>query len=227
MRNVFIYNNTLYQGNNTSRVCLYYRSVAGTKVHNNLLISAGARLLDIGSDAGNCVIQANGYYSSGTFAIRDDGVNYSSLAAWRTASGQERRNNTDVGVQANPLLSSMGNAGTLGNARLLNTITAYRLQVGSPMANAGLSLQTVAGLNPGTRDFWGTAIPVGSAPDIGCNEFVPTSSSKHLSQPLGTAQSSATQGVVDLSGRVVKQVPPRYRGRVPVGLLKGTPVASP
>lgn len=59
----------------------------------------------------------------------------------------------------------MGNIN--GFAPLL--LGAYKTQAASPCKNDGQDMLTLYGINPGSRDLYGNAIPQGLY-DIGCNE---------------------------------------------------------
>lgn len=96
---------------------------------------------------------------------------YSTLAAWRSATQQEKLGGANTGSTVDPLLSSPGNGGTIGNPALLNQPSAYRLNSTSPMINTGLDLFALFGVSPGSRDFYGNTLPQGGAYDIGAHEF--------------------------------------------------------
>jgi len=55
----------------------------------------------------------------------------------------------------------------------ITNLTAYRLQSGSPMIDAGLNLKAHFGIEVGAMDFYGNPIPAGNAFDIGANEASP------------------------------------------------------
>jgi hypothetical protein len=112
--------------------------------------------------------QGNAYGSSGgTFKV----AGYSSLDAWRSARGQEMLDGTAVGMEADPLLVAPGGGGTIGDTTRLATLSAYRLQSGSPCADSGLDILSLFGIAPGDRDFYGNGLPEGPAFDIGAHEY--------------------------------------------------------
>lgn len=168
IQNADIYNNTIFLSQITGGPPGIYISTPTTnmRLRNNVIQTTGGALLffsRIGQT--NMLIQGNCYYSSGSsFDINWNGKNYTSLDAWRKASGHEYVGSTKVGVSADPKLNNPGNGGTLNNADLLPDLTAYKTQVGSPLINAGINL------NLGGVDFFGTAIPQGGAADIGAHE---------------------------------------------------------
>ena len=63
-----------------------------------------------------------------------------------TATGQEKlANGTLTGTSTNPLFVAPGGGGTIGNANLLNTLSAYKLQSTSPLKNTAMNLVTTFG----------------------------------------------------------------------------------
>lgn len=122
----------------------------------------------------NIRLQGNSYWSSGgAFRISWEQKTYGSLSSWLgVAATQERVGSTIVGRSVDPLLTSPGGAGTLGDASLLETgLDAYKLRASSPLINGGLNPSTVtAGLTPAARDFYGAALPGGGGFDVGANE---------------------------------------------------------
>lgn len=178
IRNAEIYNNTIYMSAaQTGRPSAVRFVNATTNIHlrNNIFVTTnGLTLIDVASGQSGILFQGNDYYASGAaFVLRWYGTGYSSLSAWRTATGQESVGSTNTGTNANPQLTSPGGGGTIGNADLLNALTAYRLRSASPMINAGLDLFARFGIQPGPHDFFGTPIPQAGAFDIGANEFMP------------------------------------------------------
>lgn len=172
IRNVDIYNNTIFvspAGSGTPRAVYFQSAVPNVHLRNNLFVTTGgARLVEGPSGQSGVLFQGNNYWSSGgTFVIKWGGSTYSSLDSWRTASGLERIGTTNVGFSVDPQLANPGGGGTLGDADLLDTLTAYQLQPYSPLREAGLNLTSLFGLNPGPIDFYGDTVPNGLAPDVG------------------------------------------------------------
>ena len=117
---------------------------------NNLLVTSGSAPL-YASDTGQTglTIAGGGYWpGSDSFAMYWDGVLKTTLAAWRTASGQE----TGTGTNADPTFAA--GSGT----------NAYKLDTGSPMINAGVTITS-----PGAQDFFDNAVPNGAF-DVGAHE---------------------------------------------------------
>jgi hypothetical protein len=176
--NAEVYNDTIYlsPASSGSPTCVAFYNWTGSSVHfrNNLFqVTGGLNLVNTnGTQVGtDLLFQGNDYYSSGTsFHINYDGVDYSSLTTWRTNTGQEQLNGSNVGFSVNPKLSDPGQGGTIGNADQLDTLTAYKLQSSSPVRNAGLDLMVLFDINPGTHDFFGHPIPDGSGFTIGADD---------------------------------------------------------
>jgi hypothetical protein len=163
-----IYGNTVY--NACSHVVRFHNTAgqSGTRLWNNVFISADSRKLLDGSPAtGVARFQGNGWHSiTGVYDI----AGYASLAAWRSATGQEELSGSPVGMQADPRVLNPGGGGTIGDTTQLATLSAYRLHADSPCLEAGLDLNALFGVNPGPCDYYGNALPQGAALDIGAHE---------------------------------------------------------
>ena len=174
-----VHNNTVYTGASAAfpntTALLLWGDYTRVRVRNNIFqTGGGVRVVTavegvVGSDI---LIQDNAYWSSGAaFRILWGTVTYTSMAAWQTAVNQEKIGTTLVGHQVNPQLTSPGQGGTIGNADLLGNLAAYRLRSTSPLRDAGTNLLTAFGVNPGTRDFYGTALAGVTAFSIGAHEL--------------------------------------------------------
>jgi hypothetical protein len=150
--------------------------VAKLRLANNIVVTDGAiPLVDVAptqlDEPGQITFVGNAYFAQdGVFVWRWGRANYDDLARWRDATGQERIDLEDLGFDVDPLLDQPGQAPTLGDASLLETITAYQLQPTSPLVDQGLDLVARFGIDPGPVDFWGTALPQGRAFDVGAHE---------------------------------------------------------
>jgi hypothetical protein len=137
---------------------------AGAFIRNNLWVTTGgARLVRMTKSAPSALrIEGNGYHASGSrLEIVWDGRRHGSLEAWRAASGQESVGGTTVGLAADPRLTAAGRGGTIGDARRLGALSAYRLRPGSPAIDAGLDLRAALGAPPASTDFYGAPVRVG------------------------------------------------------------------
>ena len=180
MTNPRVYNNTIYTNSAVATTCYIGMDGTGTitggLVANNIFYSsAGAWLVntEIYNPTG-VAFKGNDYYAAGTFRIKWNNVTYSGVAAtqfanWKSAQGQETAPGS--GLIVDPLLTTPGGGGTL-NGYVVGQPAAYKLQSSSPMRGAGLNMLTQLSINPGTKDFFGTTIPVATTFDIGAHEFV-------------------------------------------------------
>jgi hypothetical protein len=178
MSGVKIYNNTIYTSPSATNpgvgaVTLidWNKGITGVEFYNNIFQSTGgANLIDIPAGY-NALFAGNLYWSSGaTFKIRYQGANYSSLAAWRTATGNEQAGGAATGITADPLLKNVGNGGIVYPA-LVNQLNAYKLLPGSAAIDAGLDLMGLYGINVGSHDFFNNIMTAGMPADIGAHEF--------------------------------------------------------
>ena len=170
--NTQYYNNVVYLGTASNAGAIGMKVEAfstNTKIWNNILISAGGRkLLSTAGSQTGLAIDANDYWpSGGAFSVTYNGTTYSSLATYQTGSSQEAH-----GKNADPLLTSAGGGGAQNAFGPMVGLVAYKLQTGSPMIDAGLNLNALFSINPGTHDFYGAAVPQGGLFDIGANEYV-------------------------------------------------------
>ena len=171
MRNIQVYNNTLYIEKNPSHPGAAAINVFNWRIindnisfQNNILIAEnGADLVHVpkGYDAH---FSGNLYHTSGTFSIKYKGTTYSSLSAFRS-TGNEIFNGRETGVEADPLLKAAGNGGTIGFGNALSNLTAYKLLNNSPAIDAGV----VVDQNTAEADFYGNTIKTDSAPEVGAH----------------------------------------------------------
>ena len=102
--------------------------------------------------------------------MKYNGNTYTSLSSFRSATGWERLNGKDMGYNVNPKFVSAGNGGTVAaSLPLEQAVSAYKLQSTSPLINKGLSLSSY-GVSPGTRDFYGDALPQQGYYELGADE---------------------------------------------------------
>src|SRR5439155_4669403 len=113
----------------------------------------------------------NDYYSGAdAFAIQWGDASFSTLADWANTTRQERTRTRVIGYQTNPRLVNPGHGGTLGDADLIEQLSAYRLQKRSPLVDRGRGYPD--GADPTTmQDFFGEPAPLGAAVDIGVDEL--------------------------------------------------------
>ncbi|MGY6217018.1 right-handed parallel beta-helix repeat-containing protein [Methylolobus aquaticus] len=170
-----IHNNMVYVSpapSGTPRAVYFQTSARDLHVRNNILITTGGlRLVDAVVGQTGVLFQGNDYWSSGgNFRVRWEGAEYWALTNWRGTTGQEMLGGGPVGYRIDPRLVNAGGGGTLNDATLLPSLSAYRLQAGSLLIDSGLDLPVLFGLDDGRRDFHGTALPQGGRVDIGAHE---------------------------------------------------------
>jgi hypothetical protein len=176
MSNTEIYGNTIYAsktGSNTPRGISIDANTLNFHIRNNLFdVTAGGLAISVQSAGTGLLFQGNDYWTqSTTNAGLRWGVNtYTTLAAWRSATGEEKVGTTATGLAVNPLLAAPGTAGTIGpGANLATKLSAYRLSTASPLVNAGVNLTSLGVAVPAT-DFFGQPVPDGAGFDIGADE---------------------------------------------------------
>ncbi|NBT12740.1 MAG: hypothetical protein EBS56_04015 [Planctomycetia bacterium] len=184
------------------------------RIFNNLFVTTGGVTLvryDVDASRNplydpavdqNILLRGNAYWSSGGgFKITWGATTYTSFSSWLAANpAQERVAGAVVGRNVDPLLTSPGSGGTVGDADLLETsLGGYKLQPRSPLINAGQHPFALFGINPGSRDFYGTAIPRNGAFDIGADEslfIAPTLATPAASTPNPVTGKTASLSVL-------------------------------
>ena len=183
IRNAEIYNNTVYMTfSQGGQRAVYLRNTSieaqdpeRLHIRNNIFhVKGGVQLVDAAASVLDAAVdvrfEGNVWWTSGSpFRIAWKGVLYSTLAAWRTATGQERLNGLEVGMSADPQLTLPGTAIGYNNAFLIHDVWQYRLKATSPAIDAGVDLAAL-GVTRGPRDYYG-APPLRNLPDIGAHEY--------------------------------------------------------
>lgn len=165
LRDIDVYNNTVYMtpaASGTPRAVRFQNGTTDVRLRNNIFQTTGGLMVaEINARHTGLLFQGNDYWSSGgTFAIKDFTKSYASLAAWSSKTGQEKIGTTLVGKQLDPKLVSPGSVPTLNDAdRLESDLGAFKLASTSPLINGGLNLWSRFAIDPGRRDFFGTALP--------------------------------------------------------------------
>jgi hypothetical protein len=183
--NADIYNNTVFMGPSptSSPAAIRLLGLGGTSVHirdNIFVTTGGVPVVDSDGTGTDVLFQGNDYWSSGSpNQFIWDGTTYVGLdgpMGWRTNTGQETLSDgAAVGYEEDPQLNNAGGGGTIGNAALLSSLTAYQLMGTSPVRHAGLDLSQFAvawdpygyagdaflgpHFNPTPTDFYGNALP--------------------------------------------------------------------
>ena len=137
----------------------------------------GKKLLDIPHPGDQWTLKGNCYYTFGDqVQIKWGDKTFKSLEEWRRATGQEQHDGTDIGIEADPGLTSHGQGGTIGDHYLLDRLDAYKLKQSSVLVDLGLDLRSTFGIDMGIRDFYNNQIPQGGLFDIGVHEYEKASS---------------------------------------------------
>jgi hypothetical protein len=184
IQNTKVYNNTVYVSSNTTGggivdFAFGATFIYNTDIYNNIIVTAAdKKVLDLPQTAGGWSFNGNCYWTDGSnLKFRWDSNTYTSLEAWRSATGQEKLEDVNTGFELDPQLTNAGRGGTIGDPSKLNTLSAYRLLPTSPMIDSGIDLLSTFGINPGSHDFYGTKIPQLTRFDIGAAESEEASSS--------------------------------------------------
>ena len=171
--NVDIYNNTVYlsrPADNSGPKAVYVMSngVSGITLRNNIFqIAAGLPMVTCNTATG-VRMEGNCYWTpNAALSLSWMGTTYTTLADWRTGTGQETLTGRPTGMCANPgLVVSTAPSGSGSSA-----LAGYNLAANSPMVGAGLNMAAEFNVNPGHRDFFGNATPAaGRRGNIGASE---------------------------------------------------------
>ena len=185
IRDTKIYNNTIFVSDNTNGAALAEfpdeegaSFLYNTEIYNNILVGMpGKKLLDIPHPGDQWTLKGNCYYTFGDqVQIKWGDKTFKSLEEWRRATGQEQHDGTDIGIEADPGLTSHGQGGTIGDHYLLDRLDAYKLKQSSVLVDLGLDLRSTFGIDMGIRDFYNNQIPQGGLFDIGVHEYEKASS---------------------------------------------------
>jgi hypothetical protein len=140
-----IYNNTVFMAASatSSPAAIRLISLGGSiHVQNNIFQTTGGVPAVYWDGTGTDVLfQGNDYWSGKQpLSIQWNGTTYQTLKAWRAATGEEMLNGNPEGLRVRPGLKDAGGGGTIGNADLLVTLSAYQLRPNSPLVDTGLDL---------------------------------------------------------------------------------------
>ncbi len=159
--NADIYNNTIILNEiaGSPPALLVQNGASNLRFRNNIFYTkGGARLIRILPGSSDLVFQGNAYHAAdGQFSIVQEGVNYTSLAAWQEATGKELMGGQNVGLISDPQFIGPGRGTILNDATAIELLNGYRLRSSSPLLNQGRDLRSQFGINPGQRDFLGNS----------------------------------------------------------------------
>ncbi len=147
-----IYNNTVLlsppaDGSSPKAVFISSSGVSDISIRNNVLETSGGLVLLNSYTPAGLRFEGNCYWSGASpLAIVWNGTSYGSLAAFRTATGQERlADGRTTGLVADPLVSE--------------TTQTFAPVAASPVLGAGLDLLTEFNISRGPHDFIGNPTP--------------------------------------------------------------------
>ncbi len=173
-----VYGNTVYlsAAAGTSPIGFYVLAdTDSVAVYNNIFaVDPGLRPMLVTGDGAGLTLAGNDYWAGpdADLDLNWNGAAYATLDAFRAATGEEELGGVATGLGVDPGLVAMGDGGTLtGGQTRLASLPEYQLTATSPLVDAGVSL-TALGINPGKTDFYGTAVPQGTAFDIGAAERI-------------------------------------------------------
>jgi hypothetical protein len=117
------------------------RQISKVWAHHNLLVAgSGCRLVDLAA-IDSLRLEENAYWSDGApLRMVWGNREYSSLEAWRQASGQETRDGAPVGLVADPMFTLFGRGMVLDGAPL-SRLGSYLPGTASPLRQRGLGMQ--------------------------------------------------------------------------------------
>jgi len=217
IQNVYIYNNTVIQTGNASAGSCFQTAdgaLTNVRVFNNIFIAGNGRLTTMVNQTTGVSMQGNLYYrldNAADAGIRWGGSTYSTLAAFRSATGQEMLSGNPVGLHANPNLNNAAAVPPVLTAwsQTATQLNPWKLNSSSPARNSSISAVSLIGAttssttygagtiaHPGTKDLFDTTLPASSLIDIGMHELV--ASSTIIVSPSGS--SVALGGNITFSG---------------------------
>jgi hypothetical protein len=130
---------------------------------NNIFLGSDTPLS--GKSAGSSFL-GNVWWNSGN----EDFMGYKSFSEWAIKSGQEMHAGHLVGMHSDPMVKGPLLTGITDPYQLVN-LECYTLLPGSPVKNKGQDIKTIYKITGAIRDFYGTPVPQGGAPEPGIFEM--------------------------------------------------------
>ncbi|WP_406090655.1 right-handed parallel beta-helix repeat-containing protein [Streptomyces sp. NBC_01013] len=166
VRSLHVYQNTLvmpHSPKGRGPAIVLRAGLSHVTVRNNILVADDAPLVLAakGLTPRNVLLQGNNYSTvSGSWSVDWAGRTYASLAAWRTATGQERAGGKPSGTTTDPCFAG----GALPRIRSTEDAPLIIPDCAAPVG-AGLDLHALFGTDPGTVDYFGRT--TGTPPSVG------------------------------------------------------------
>jgi len=181
VNDIYIHNNVVFMSpgeNGDPRAIWTHHYIPRITVVNNIFYTTGNVNFSRFRDNSGLRIQGNIWYNTtGNFNLEFNNTNYTSLANFAAATGQEKANGRIVGLNTDPMLRNPGNAPKINNALKLRVTLDdfYNLRPGSPAINRGVTIgtNTASVYGHGTRDFFERRFTTSNNRlDIGVHELV-------------------------------------------------------
>jgi Right handed beta helix region len=183
-----IYNNTVLQQSGT-HPALAIDTTANTVnkgIYNNILVTpAGVTAISLPTSSTGFALQGNAYLSGTGFSATYNSTACTSLASWRTATGQETSPN-GFALTANPCLMPTPIPSNITPTNIV-AASVYGVTPASGLGTTGLNLSSLYGVTITSTDLLGdslnaTALPVGAVNYFGgtvTKRWFPGLSSRH------------------------------------------------
>lgn len=170
MSGLTVIGNTFYTsiGAANANACVQFNAanITGVFANNTCSTTANPRAVDAATfNPTTLQMQGNDYF--GSTKVRWNNVSYTTIALWRAAvATEETYRGVDTSLTSDPSLTAPGSGGTCFTsgtpAGPQPCPSAYLLQAGSPMLNAGQNLPVVFGVQTGGSDYFGSVVPAPS-----------------------------------------------------------------
>ena len=220
IRDVFIYNNTIYttpSALNTELagigITKWNAGIENVRIYNNVIITTGGVPHIRVPVEYQAHLLGNIYWSpSSEIEIEYQGTTYRDLQSFRLGTTNERLDGKPTGWAGDPLLTQPGFAGVLWPAAP-ETIPAYAIASSRSRAfNGGIDVAKLIGSSAGTKDLAGNDIPAYGVYDVGALEFMGDTTGSWMGDTVGgggdTTDNGGGTSVYDRDGRVVAGVYP-------------------
>jgi hypothetical protein len=171
-RSTWVYQNTVIvpdRSANSSAALVLTRGVRDISVWNNIFSTLhGPVIAAYGAPSAAALHLQGNDYSTATanWSVYWGANTYTSLPAWRLASGQEIVSGRPVGFTADPRLTGPVLGLRVKDASDPHRASGFELRRGSALVAAGLNLRRLFHIGAGASDFSGTALS-GRHPDLG------------------------------------------------------------
>jgi len=158
------YNNVVYNANGPALAFLDHKNL-NFNFRNNIFVSKKSSVYN-GINEEN--FQGNCWNSLNEEFFLDSTIDFNT---WAQTSNQEMLNGEIVGIYANPRFVNPGNS-TITDPLLLSTVNDYKVEEGSVVIDNGLDLESLFGIYPGTRDYFGNTLNPHQYFDFGVYQYL-------------------------------------------------------